>query len=85
MFQVRQKALTAIAILGAKAHTYARLLILDANSSMSGFPNLSTVLWNSSGWSFHLVASRDIVDYLSASILFLPGICAAEAHNLFSM
>ena len=52
---------------------------------LSGFPNLSTILRNSSGWNFHSVAPCSILDYWSTSILFLPGMCAAMTKNLFSM
>ena len=64
---------------------FTYLLIIDANRSMSGFPNLSTILRNSSGWNFHSVAPCSILDYWSTSILFLPGMCAAMTKNLFSM
>ena len=66
-------------------HLFSCLSVLDANRSMSGFPNLSTIFRNSSGWSFDSVASFSILDYRSASVLFLLGMCAAETHNLFSV
>ena len=66
-------------------HLFSCLLILDANRSMSGFPNLLTIFRNSSGWSFHSVASCSILDCCSASLLSLPGTCAAETDHLFSV
>ena len=85
VFQVRGKALTAMASDSGCQDTYlfSCLLILDANKY--GFSNLSAILWNSSGWSFHAVASCSILDYWSVSILFLRSMCAVETYNLFSM
>ena len=85
MFQVREKALIAIASGSECQDTYLSdcLLILVAERSMSGFPNFSTILWKRAGLSFHSVTSSSTLDYLSASILIVPGICAAETHNCF--
>ena len=66
-------------------HPFTCLLILGANRSMSSFPNLLTILWNSSAWSFHSVASCSILDSWPASILLLADMCAARTHNLFSV
>ena len=64
-------------------HISMCLLILVAKRYMSGFPNFSAIFWKRAGLSFHSIASYSTLDCLSASILTVPGICAAESHNWF--
>ena len=47
---------------------------------MSAFPNFLTILWKKAGLSFHSVASSGALDCLSASILIVPGVCAAATY-----
>ena len=66
----------------AKTHIYpfAYILILVVKRYMSGFPNFSTILCKRARLSFHSVASSSALDCLSASILIVPGVCAAATY-----
>ena len=66
----------------AETHIYqiAYILVLVVKRYMSGFPNFPTMLWKRARLSFHSVASSSALECLSASILIVPGICAAATH-----
>ena len=65
----------------SKTHIYPiAFLILEVKRYMGSFPNFSTILWKRAGLSFLSVASYSVLDYLSASILIVPGVCAAATH-----
>ena len=62
-------------------HISIQLLINSSSKEiLSGFPNFSIVLWKREGLSFYSVASSIALDYLSASIFIVTGICAAATH-----
>ena len=62
-------------------HTSIQLLINSSSKEiLYGFPNFSTILWKRAGLSFHSIASSSALDCLSASILIVPGVCAAATH-----
>ena len=67
----------------AKTYIYPiAYLILVVKRYMSGFPNFQQ-FYENAGLRFHLVASSSALDCLSASILIVPGICAAANHYQF--
>ena len=85
LFQVRENALIAIASgFRMPRHIPIQLLLIlivkFSKDMYSGFPNFSTILWKRARLSFQSVASPSALDCLSASVLIVPGICAAATH-----
>ena len=78
----KEKALIAIASsFWMPRHISIQLLINSSSKEiLSGFSNFSTILWKREGLSFYSVVSFVALDYLSASIFIVPGICAAATH-----
>ena len=54
------------------------LFALVANRSMSAWPNCFVMKENASFESVHSVVSLNCLDFLSVSVLFCPGIWAAQ-------
>ena len=83
----REKALIAIASgFRMPRHISIQLLINSSSKEIYVcFSKIFNILWRRVGLSFHSVASSNALDCLSASILIVPGVCAATTHWLHQL